>query len=140
VIGGKPGWLPVRPLLVALALAMLGDLPGAQAHESRPGYLEIKETAPGRYDVLWRTPLYSGKRLPLALKFPDQARHVTPPKVQELPDSLIERRWIDSVPPGWPDNESSLLACRPPLSMARPRHESGWVAFDDAGAAVATMV
>jgi len=95
VIGGKPGWLPVRPLLVALVLAMLGDLPGAQAHESRPGYLEIKETAPGRYDVLWRTPLYSGKRLPLALKFPDQARHVTPPKVQELPDSLIERRWID---------------------------------------------
>ena len=34
----------------------------AQAHETRPAYLEIKETAAGRYSVLWRTPMLSGMR------------------------------------------------------------------------------
>jgi hypothetical protein len=36
----------------------------ALAHEARPAYLEITETAPGHYEVLWRTPLLSGMRLP----------------------------------------------------------------------------
>ncbi len=27
----------------------------ASAHEARPTYLEIKETAPGNFTVLWRT-------------------------------------------------------------------------------------
>ena len=58
--------------------------PVAQAHESRPAYLEITETAPGRYDVLWRTPLLSGMRLPVVLKFPDDVRNVTEPVLREL--------------------------------------------------------
>jgi hypothetical protein len=44
------------------------QVPGARAHESRPTYLEIKETAPGRCDVLWRTPGLAGMRLPVLLK------------------------------------------------------------------------
>ena len=34
--------------------------PAAWAHEARPAYLEIKETATGRYTVLWRTPVCPG--------------------------------------------------------------------------------
>ena len=66
------------------------------AHESRPAYLEINETAPGRYDVLWRTPVLAGMRLPVVLTFPDNVRNVTEPAVHELPDSLVERRVIDA--------------------------------------------
>jgi len=83
-----------------LALALCGSLalaPGARAHEARPAYLEITETAPGRYDVLWRTPVLSGMRLPVALKLPAVARDVTPPAVRELPDSLVERRVIEAA-------------------------------------------
>ena len=44
-------------------------------HEARPAFLEIKETAPGRYSVLWRTPVLAGMRLPgvlnLFLNFPE---------------------------------------------------------------------
>ncbi len=83
--------------------ALLGLLSGilvygscTQAHESRPAYLELKEIVPGRYDVLWRTPLWSGMRLPLALKFSDGVRDITEPALQELPDSLIERRLIET--------------------------------------------
>ena len=85
-------------LLGGLALA-LAAAPGALAHESRPAYLEIKETAPERYDVLWRTPLNAGMPLPVALEFPDVVHNLTPPTVQALTDSLVERRLLD-VPPG----------------------------------------
>ena len=84
-------------------LALLGLLSGifvyascTQAHESRPAYLELKEIAPDKYDVLWRTPLWSGMRLPLALKFSDGVRNLTEPALQELPDSLVERRLIEA--------------------------------------------
>jgi hypothetical protein len=78
-----------------LFFILLGCLArGAFAHESRPAYLEINETAPGRYDVLWRTPLNAGMRLPLMLKFSEDVRNVTEPTVRELPDSLVERRVI----------------------------------------------
>jgi hydrogenase/urease accessory protein HupE len=70
--------------------------PAAWGHEARPAYLEIKETAPGRYEVLWRTPVLSGMRLPVALKLPEGLRNVKEPVVQELTDSLLERRSIDA--------------------------------------------
>ena len=54
--GSKKAWWVLRPLFFCLLLGVLAPGSGAQAHESRPAYLEIKETAPGRFDVLWRTP------------------------------------------------------------------------------------
>jgi hypothetical protein len=68
----------------------------AWAHESRPAYLEIKESAPDRYEVLWRTPLNAGMRLPIALRFDGDVRNVTEPTVQELPDSLVDRRLLET--------------------------------------------
>ena len=84
----------------ALLLAALFFLQAAQAHESRPAYLEIKESAPGQYAVLWRTPVLSGMRLPLVLTMPEGVTNLKPPAVQELTDSLVERRWIDGGPNG----------------------------------------
>ncbi len=72
----------------------------APAHESRPAYLEIKEIAPGQFSVLWRTPVLAGMRLPIALKLPDSVRNLKEPIVQELADSLLERRTIDAGPDG----------------------------------------
>jgi hydrogenase/urease accessory protein HupE len=66
------------------------------AHESRPAYLEIKETAPGQFSVLWRTPVLAGMRLPLVLKLPDGVKNLKEPTVQELADSLVERRSVDA--------------------------------------------
>jgi hypothetical protein len=86
--------------VAAALLVLLAALPAAHAHESRPAYLEIKETAPGHYSVLWRTPVLAGMRLPLVLQMPDGVRNLKPPVVQELADSLLERRWIDAGPDG----------------------------------------
>jgi len=66
------------------------------AHESRPAYLQIHETAPGKYNLLWRTPTLAGRRLPVVLQLPDGARSLREPVVQSLSDSTLERRWIDA--------------------------------------------
>ena len=87
-------------LCAALLLAVLFATPTARAHEARPGYLEITETAPGRFSVLWRTPVLAGMRLPVVLKIPDDVKNLKEPTVQELADSLVERRWIDAGPNG----------------------------------------
>lgn len=94
--GRKRAWWVLRSLFLCLLLVVLAPVCGTQAHESRPAYLEIKETAPGRFDVLWRTPRLAGMRLPVVLKFPDDVRNVTEPTLRELPDSLIERRLIQT--------------------------------------------
>ena len=86
----------MRSLLLCVLLAAFAV--NASAHESRPAYLEIKETAPGRFDVLWRTPVLSGMRLPVTLRFPKAFRNATEPSVRELSDSLVERRAVEADP------------------------------------------
>jgi hypothetical protein len=86
--------------VVAALLVLLAGLPAARSHETRPAYLELKETAPGQFSVLWRTPVLAGMRLPVVLKLPDGMRNVKEPGVQELTDSLVERRSIDAGPAG----------------------------------------
>jgi hydrogenase/urease accessory protein HupE len=85
-----------RAFLFAAFLGALAAARAVGAHEVRPAYLEITQTASGRHVVLWRTPVLSGMRLPVTLAFPDGVRDVREPIVQELSDSLLERRIIDA--------------------------------------------
>ena len=85
-----------RAFRVAFPLCVLAFWQDASAHDARPAYLQVQEITPGRYDVLWRTPVLSGMRLPVALKLPDELRSVTEPVVQELSDSLVERRLVEA--------------------------------------------
>jgi hydrogenase/urease accessory protein HupE len=89
------GWLLAGQLL-ALLLAPLA----ASAHDARPAYLALQETANGQFSVLWRTPMLAGMRLPIVLKLPDRVKNLKEPIVSELSDSLVERRWIDAGPNG----------------------------------------
>ncbi len=88
--------LAARALRFAFALCALSTGQEATAHDARPAYLQIRESTPGRYDVLWRTPVLSGMRLPVSLRLPDAMRSVTEPAVQQLSDSLVERRWVEA--------------------------------------------
>jgi len=89
-----PGWLLAGLVVWAAAI------PAAMAHESRPAYLEIDETAPGQYSMVWRTPVKAGRRLPVVLQVPDSARNLQDPVIMELADSRLERRRIDAGPEG----------------------------------------
>jgi hypothetical protein len=83
-----------------LLVVMLHAAPVALAHEARPAYLEITETAPGQFNVLWRTPVLSGMRLPVVLTMPGDLKNVREPSIQELADSLVEHRRINAGPAG----------------------------------------
>ena len=89
-----------RRLIAGIALLLLVTFSSAQAHEARPAYLEIKETSPGQFSVLWRTPVLAGMQLPIVLKLPDSVRNLKEPIVMELADSLVERRTIAAGPKG----------------------------------------
>lgn len=96
----RPGMNSIGQLAGALLIATALAVPAARAHEVRPAYLELKETAPGQFSVLWRTPVLAGMRLPVVLKLPEGVKNLKEPVVQELADSLVERRWIDAGPNG----------------------------------------
>ena len=89
------GWQLAGQLLALLLVPL-----AASAHELRPAYLAVNETAPGQFSVLWRTPVLAGMRLPIVLKLPDRVKNLKDPVVSELTDSLVERRWVDAGPNG----------------------------------------
>lgn len=90
----------MRVPIFCVAVTLTLSAPQAFAHEARPAYLQITETKPDRYSVLWRTPVLSGMPLPVKLALPADARDVVKEAhTQELADSLIERHIID-VPGG----------------------------------------
>ncbi len=85
-----------RARVAWLAACLLLAVSVASAHESRPAYLEVKETSAGQFSLLWRTPVLAGMRLPIVLKLPDDVKNLREPSVQELADSFLERRWINA--------------------------------------------
>ena len=94
---------PVHPRagwLVAALLALLAAAAPAIAHESRPAYLEIEETAAGQYTLQWRTPVLAGVRLPVVLQVPEGVSNLREPVIMDLADSRLERRWIEAGPEG----------------------------------------
>jgi hydrogenase/urease accessory protein HupE len=81
---------------ICLLAVFLTLVPAVRAHEARPAYLEIKETSPNQFSVLWRTPVLAGMRLPVAITMPGDVKNLKEPVEQELADSLLERQWIDA--------------------------------------------
>ncbi len=89
-------WASVLISVFALAVAH-PSLVGA--HETRPAYLEIRETARDQFELLWRTPVSAGMRLPVLLRLPSDIEDRKPPTSEELADSLVEHCWV-TVPGG----------------------------------------
>jgi len=83
----------LRPSVILAAL-LLWSASGA-AHESRPAYLQIDETQPGQYDVLWKRPAQGDLTLGLAPVWPEACRDSVPRAAQAAPGALTERRLID---------------------------------------------
>src|SRR3984893_5407177 len=76
-------------------LALLGAaLPGreALAHEVRPAYLEIDESAPNRFDVLWKQPSLGTLVLRLEPKLSNGLLDV-PPDEEYTANGFVIRRW-----------------------------------------------
>jgi len=82
---------------LAFLLAVLSALlaPRAHADEIRPGYLEMRQTAPDSYGLLFKIPARGGDlRLAIYLKLPEGTSDVTPLLAQFVGGAYTERRTI----------------------------------------------
>jgi hydrogenase/urease accessory protein HupE len=77
-------------LLGLLFLLLASQL---QAHEVRPAYLELKQTAPETFDVFWKVPGRDDMRLSLYVKVPQNCKPVSLQNQYSTGDAFIER-WI----------------------------------------------
>jgi hydrogenase/urease accessory protein HupE len=83
--------------LVFLILGLAGTLLAGvvQADEIRPGYLELRQTAAGTYDLLFKIPaLGEEARLALYVDLPDGVQDVAPPRALFVAGAYVERRAI----------------------------------------------
>jgi len=69
-------------------------LPGGRtlAHEVRPAYLELRETAPGLFYVLFKTPMRGDARLALDVGFSGRTERVTP-VMSRVTDNAMVQTW-----------------------------------------------
>jgi hydrogenase/urease accessory protein HupE len=77
-------------LVVLAGLAVL--MPArAVAHEVRPGFLELRETAPGEYDFLWKKPTGGEVEIQIAPVIPAECALTTPGRQQITPGAILIR-------------------------------------------------
>lgn len=81
-------------LALALAMLVLMALP-ANAHESRPAYLDIREVSAGHYEVLWKRPARGDLTLALSIAWPAPCATVTPHSAHAAPGATVERMVLD---------------------------------------------
>jgi len=80
--------LPRVVTACGLALAALGT---AQAHETRPGYLELREGEPSTYALLWKRPTGGEVEIRIAPVVPEGCRLATPDQQQLTPGAVVVR-------------------------------------------------
>jgi hydrogenase/urease accessory protein HupE len=80
-------------VLFVLAAAMFTGV--VQAHEVRPAYLELRQTAPEIYELLFKVPaLGEEMRLALYVALPDATQDVVAPRALFTGGAYVERRTI----------------------------------------------
>src|SRR5258708_11251988 len=82
---------------VLIILSILGALLAgpAQSDELRPGYLEIRQTAPDSFNLLFKIPaLGDDLRLGIYLALPEGTYDTAPPRAAFSNGAYIERRSI----------------------------------------------
>jgi hydrogenase/urease accessory protein HupE len=82
----------VRRRVLLAAVVLTGAFaPAARAHEARPGFLDLQETGPGTYALLWKKPTGGEVEIQIAPVVPEGCRLATPDRQQLTPGATIVR-------------------------------------------------
>jgi len=81
--------------IAAVAPALLLLAAPARAHESRPGFLELRENGPGRYTFLWKKPAGGEVEVLMAPLFPKECRVDVPGRQPVTPGAIVLRGTLD---------------------------------------------
>ncbi len=86
-----------RPAVRFLSLALLLLVGGAtvRAHELRPGFLELRETAPGTYRLLWKSPAGGESPIHVVPILPRDCRLATGSPQQLTPGAPVVRGTLE---------------------------------------------
>lgn len=76
-------------LAVLVVLAVANGF--AFAHEVRPAYLELRQTGPRRFEVVWKVPMRGDMVLGIAPILPSSLSQIGPPTTRIVPGARIER-------------------------------------------------
>ena len=104
--GGNPenvtDWIPRSSwgmtILLKLSLVIIllvFFMPMAKAHKLEPAYLEINEQSAGKFSILWKKPLVSGKPMNLSPQLPSDCSNLTEPVPQPSDSGSVERWFAD---------------------------------------------
>jgi hydrogenase/urease accessory protein HupE len=93
-------------LILHSAFCILTSLP-ARAHEIQPAYLDLHESSPGHYTVLWKIPSAIAATASFQPLFPASAKITSPILTQHLGGSDLQRYQL-SIPGGL-DNQTLAL-------------------------------
>lgn len=77
--------------ILAFLLAALVATPG-QAHEVRPAYLDMRETAPDQFAIVWKAPARGEMRLSLHVRLPANCAETSEP-ARSITGSAYLERW-----------------------------------------------
>ena len=87
------------PLFIALAAAQALWADALWAHEIRPAYLRIQQTAIEQYEVLWRVPAKGDMRLGIYIAMPEQCESAGEP-IRWMEGGTFVERWSTYCPGG----------------------------------------
>ncbi len=76
---------------MALVLSVLSIASAAWSHEIRPGYLELRESANGTYELLWKKPAGGEVEIRIAPVVPEGCELQTPDRQQITPGAVLVR-------------------------------------------------
>jgi hydrogenase/urease accessory protein HupE len=76
---------------LGLAAALLTVASAASGHEIRPGYLELRESSAGSYELLWKKPAGGEVEIRIAPVIPEGCQFVSPDRQQITPGSVLVR-------------------------------------------------
>ena len=85
----------IRAVFISLLLCILAA--SAQAHEVRPAYLKLTETAEAEFTVIWKQPQVDNRRLKINPVFPKDCNETSERGLQNYGDTVIER-WTLACP------------------------------------------
>jgi hypothetical protein len=78
-------------VILMITVLLCGFFSGLFAHEVRPAYLELHQTGPDTYDLLWKVPANGNLRLGLYVKLPAGCINQTPPRATIFNNAYSER-------------------------------------------------
>ncbi len=114
----------LRSLILVLATLAAGQ--AAIAHELRPAFLDVRQTAPETFSITWKVPARGERRLGLYVRLPDECTSEGEP-VGTFHDLAFFERWTARCTGGLKGREISIDGLRATLTdgLARIQHLDG---------------